>query len=29
VRDLGGEVAIEAAEHTPDGLIGAILADAD
>jgi uroporphyrinogen III methyltransferase/synthase len=29
IRDLGGEVAIEAAEHTPDGLIGAILADAD
>jgi uroporphyrinogen III methyltransferase/synthase len=29
IRELGGEVAIEAAEHTPDGLIGAILADAD
>ena len=28
IRELGGEVAIEAAEHTPDGLIGAILADA-
>jgi uroporphyrinogen III methyltransferase/synthase len=28
IRDLGGEVAIEAAEHTPDGLIGVILADA-
>jgi uroporphyrinogen III methyltransferase / synthase len=28
VRELGGEVAIEAAEHTPDGLIGAILDDA-
>jgi uroporphyrinogen III methyltransferase/synthase len=26
IRDLGGEVRIEAAEHTPDGLIGAILA---
>jgi uroporphyrinogen III methyltransferase/synthase len=25
IRELGGEVAIEAAEHTPDGLIGAIL----
>jgi uroporphyrinogen III methyltransferase/synthase len=25
IRDLGGEVDIEAAEHTPDGLIGAIL----
>jgi uroporphyrinogen III methyltransferase/synthase len=25
IRDLGGAVAIEAAEHTPDGLIGAIL----
>jgi uroporphyrinogen III methyltransferase/synthase len=29
IRELGGEVAIAAAEHTPDGLIGAILADAD
>jgi uroporphyrinogen III methyltransferase/synthase len=29
IRELGGTVAIEAAEHTPDGLIGAILADAD
>jgi uroporphyrinogen III methyltransferase/synthase len=29
IRELGGEVAIEAAEHTPDGLIGAILAAAD
>jgi len=29
IRELGGKVAIEAAEHTPDGLIGAILADAD
>jgi len=29
VRELGGAVAIEAPEHTPDGLIGAILADAD
>jgi uroporphyrinogen III methyltransferase / synthase len=28
IRELGAEVAIEAAEHTPDGLIGAILADA-
>jgi uroporphyrinogen III methyltransferase / synthase len=28
IRELGGEVAIEAAEHTPDGLIGAILDDA-
>jgi uroporphyrinogen III methyltransferase / synthase len=25
IRELGGEVAIEASEHTPDGLIGAIL----
>jgi uroporphyrinogen III methyltransferase / synthase len=25
IRELGGEVLIEAAEHTPDGLIGAIL----
>jgi uroporphyrinogen III methyltransferase/synthase len=25
IRELGGEVAIEAPEHTPDGLIGAIL----
>jgi len=25
IRGLGGEVAIEAPEHTPDGLIGAIL----
>jgi uroporphyrinogen III methyltransferase/synthase len=29
IRELGGEVAVEAGEHTPDGLIGAILADAD
>jgi uroporphyrinogen III methyltransferase / synthase len=29
IRELGGEVAIEAAEHTPDGLIGAILEAAD
>jgi len=28
IRELGAEVAIEAGEHTPDGLIGAILADA-
>jgi uroporphyrinogen III methyltransferase/synthase len=28
IRELGGKVAIEAAEHTPNGLIGAILADA-
>ncbi len=28
IRELGGEVGIEAAEHTPDGLIAAILADA-
>jgi uroporphyrinogen III methyltransferase/synthase len=27
IRELGGEVAFEAAEHTPEGLIGAILAD--
>ena len=26
IRELGGEVLIEASEHTPDGLIGAILA---
>jgi uroporphyrinogen III methyltransferase/synthase len=26
IRELGGEVLIEAAEHTPDGLIAAILA---
>jgi uroporphyrinogen III methyltransferase/synthase len=25
IRELGGEVLIEASEHTPDGLIGAIL----
>jgi uroporphyrinogen III methyltransferase/synthase len=25
IRELGGEVLIEATEHTPDGLIGAIL----
>src|SRR5439155_3697295 len=25
IRDLGGQVAIEAADHTPDGLIGAIV----
>jgi uroporphyrinogen III methyltransferase/synthase len=25
IRELGGEVAVEASEHTPDGLIGAIL----
>ena len=25
IRELGGEVTIEASEHTPDGLIGAIL----
>jgi uroporphyrinogen III methyltransferase/synthase len=29
IRDLGGAVAIEAAEHTPDGLIGAILEASD
>jgi uroporphyrinogen III methyltransferase/synthase len=29
IRELGGEVAIEASEHTPDGLIGAILDDSD
>jgi uroporphyrinogen III methyltransferase / synthase len=28
IRELGGEVSIEAAQHTPDGLIGAILDDA-
>jgi uroporphyrinogen III methyltransferase / synthase len=27
IRELGGDVAIEAAEHTPDGLVAAILAD--
>ena len=25
IRNLGGQVAIEAADHTPDGLIGAIV----
>jgi uroporphyrinogen III methyltransferase / synthase len=29
IRELGGQVAIEAGDHTPDGLIGAILDDAD
>jgi uroporphyrinogen III methyltransferase / synthase len=29
ILELGGEVSIEAGEHTPDGLIGAILAAAD
>ena len=29
IRELGGEVLIEASEHTPDGLIGAILDASD